>query len=303
MSMILTMRRLLLPVLLASVACSPGPSASEPEVVAALYPLAEVGRQVGDGLVGVGELTPPGAEPHDVELGPADLERIRTAALVLYVGAGFQPAVEEAIGERTGPSLDLLEGLEALGSGEEHADHGEQAGGQDPHAWLDPVSMLTFVERVRDALTDLLPQHTARIERAAEEYAGRLRALDDRYRETLASCRRRTLVVSHAAFGYLAARYDLEQHAIAGISPANEPNAARLAELVDLVRDEGVRTIFTETLVDPAVAETLADEAKVQTAVLDPIEGLTPDQVDAGEDYVEVMERNLEHLRDGLGCA
>lgn len=301
MSMILTMRWLATLLLLTSAACGVGSSVEGPEVVAAMYPLAEVAGRVGDGLIAVTELTPPGAEPHDVELGPEELSRIRSAALVLFVGGGFQPAVEDAVAERTGPSVDLLDGLEARRGGTGgHADH---AGTIDPHAWLDPVAMIGFVERVTAALVELVPQDALRIERAAKEYAADLRALDGRYRRALSSCARRTLVVSHAAFGHLAARYGLEQHAIAGISPSNEPTAARLAELVDLVREEGVTTIFTETLVDPAVADTLAQEAGVVTDVLDPIEGLTAEQIEAGQEYLAVMDDNLERLRVALGCA
>jgi zinc transport system substrate-binding protein len=112
----------------------------------------------------------------------------------------------------------------------------------------------------------------------------------------------RLLVVSHAAFGYLADAYGLEQEAIAGISPETEPDPARLAELDALVRAAGVTTIFTETLASPDVARTLADEAGVATAVLNPLEGLTDEQLDAGEDYGSVMRANLQTLRGALGC-
>ena len=110
------------------------------------------------------------------------------------------------------------------------------------------------------------------------------------------------MITNHAAFAYLAAAYDLEQRAISGISPESEPDPDRIAELASQASADGVTTIFTEDLVSPEVAQTLAAEAGVDTTVLSPVEGLTDEQQVAGEDYLSVMRLNLEALRDGLVC-
>ncbi len=136
-----------------------------------------------------------------------------------------------------------------------------------------------------------------------ESYVTELVDLDEEYRAGLSDCQRTTIVTSHEAFGYLADAYGLTQVAISGLSPEAEPDPRRLAELRDLVEREGITTIFSEELVSPKVAETLADEAGVTVAVLNPIESLTDAQVEAGEDYVSIMRRNLETLREALGCA
>jgi zinc transport system substrate-binding protein len=109
-------------------------------------------------------------------------------------------------------------------------------------------------------------------------------------------------VVSHDAFGYLASAYGLQQEAIAGLSPEAEADPARLDELAKLVESQGITTVFTETLVSPELAETLAREVGVQTAVLNPIEGLTEEQQAAGEDYISLQRENLTTLREALGC-
>jgi zinc transport system substrate-binding protein len=269
------------------------------DVVAAFYPLAFAAEQLGGDSVRVTNLTPPGAEPHDVELSVRDVERVRDADLVLYLGSGFQPALEDAAAEADGTALDLLSGL-SLHRGESHGkDHGEEpeGGGEeesvDPHVWLDPVRFAAVVRRIGGELdrTD-----------EAEELARRLEALDRAYKHGLAHCARRELVTSHAAFGYLAERYDLEQIPIAGISPEAEPSPRELEHVVETVRDHGARVVFFETLLSPRLAETVAREAGVTTDVLNPIEGLSDDELERSEDYFSVMRTNLTAIRRALGC-
>jgi zinc transport system substrate-binding protein len=267
-------------------------------VVASFYPLAAAAQTVGGSQVVVTDLTPPGVEPHDLELAPDDLEAISTADLVVYLGGGFQPAVEDAVHDAQGVALDALDSVDAL-----PPPAGSEASlTLDPHVWLDPIRYGAIVQSVAKDLGDLAPGSRSTFDANADAYAQRLHELDRAYTDGLADCRSRTIVTSHAAFGYLAARYGLTQVAITGLSPEAEPDPARLADLGDLVEREGITTIFTETLVSPKVAETLANETGVSTAVLNPLEGLTSDQIAAGADYRSVMQGNLRTLEEGLGC-
>lgn len=287
------------------------------EVVASFYPLAEAAAAVGGDAVRVTNLTPAGTEPHDLELTPRQVDRLQDADLVLYLGQGFQPAIEETAERRKGRAVDVLadlpldEGAVAL---DEHGedDHGEGQGvsaengkgdALDPHFWLDPKLMAASVDQIEAALADAAPEHAKAFAVNAARYREKLSQLDKDFEQGLGECERRKVVVSHAAFHYLAERYKLEQHALAGLSPEAEPSPARLAELSDLIRDDGVTTVFYETLVAPDVAETLAREAGVKTAVLNPLEGLTSADVDAGKDYAAVMRDNLAALRGALGCS
>lgn len=259
-------------------------------VVASFYPLAFVAEQVGGDQVEVTDLTPAGAEPHDLELTPDQVDEILDAAVAIVMGNGFQPAVEDTAADRDGATVTVLD---------------ELTGGvdADPHVWLDPVLMRETVAAVTDGLVEADPDHAAGYERRARALERRLDELDAEFEAGLADCERDTIVTAHAAFGHLADRYGLEQLAIAGVAPDEEPSPARIAELADLVEDEGVTTIFTETLVSPDVAETLAREAGgLETAVLNPLEGLTDDEVAAGDDYFTVMRDNLAELRVALGC-
>ena len=268
-------------------------------VVAAFYPLEQAASKVGGDAVDVQNLTPPGVEPHDLELTPQTIAEIQEADVVLYLGGGFTPAIEEATEDASGAVVDLLDGL-ALRPGV--PEEGEEASAVDPHVWLDPVLYRQVVDRVATALTSASPDDAATFESNADAFDEDLGTLDDEYRSGLTGCDRNVIVTAHAAFGYLAEEYGLTQEPISGISPDAEPSAGRLAALADLVRREGVTTIFTEELVSPEVAETLAAETGATTAVLNPIEGLTDEQLAAGEDYVSVMRSNLAVIREALGC-
>ena len=252
-------------------------------VVTAFYPLAYAAEQVSGAGVAVESLTPPGAEPHDVELTPRAVGRLRDATLVVYVGDGFQPAVERAVASRAGRSLDVLDGVRVQGEGD----------GRDPHVWLDPLDFATIAREIARAVGTPA---------AADDLVTRLRSLDGEYRRGLARCARRELVTSHAAFGYLADRYGLVQVPLVGLQPEAEPGPRDVERLVEKVRATGATTIFSEPLSSSALADTVAREAGVTTAVLDPLEGLTHAQLGAGADYFSVMRSNLAALRKALAC-
>ena len=258
------------------------------EVVAAFYPIAWAAEQVGGDTVAVRNVTRPGVEPHDAELSPRDVERIRSADVVLYFGSGFQPAVEDAVKGANGRTVDLLAGQDLAPAVEEE---GELTA--DPHVWLDPVRYADLVRRIAEAL--------GRSDEAAALLT-KLETLDREFEQGLADCSRRELVTTHAAFGYLARRYNLEQIPLSGLSPETEPTPQALEKIVKDVRDSKATTIFFETLISPRLAETVARETGAKTAVLDPIEGLTEDASGRGEDYLSVMRTNLAALRRALGC-
>jgi zinc transport system substrate-binding protein len=258
-------------------------------IAAAFYPLFEAAERVGGNRVQVSNVTPPGAEPHDIELSPDQVDELLDADLVLYLGGGFQPAVEQVAENRDGITVNVLAEVVPEGT-------------NDPHIWLDPVLMAEIADVVAGALSEADPQGSDGYEARAAEYREEIEGLDQMFNEGLTNCEHRTFVTTHAAFGHLAKRYDLVELSIAGIEPESEPDPKKLAQLEDLVRREGVTTVFTEPLVSPRVAETLGRETGARVAVLDPVEGLASDQLDTGTSYVSVMERNLEALREALGC-
>lgn len=282
-----------------------GSSEDGVSVVAGFYPLEWAAERIGGAAIEVSSLTPPGAEAHDLELTPQDVAAVAEADLVVLLG-GFQPAVDEAAasegGDRAwdaGQAADLsLAAPEEDHEGEGEEGHEESA---DPHFWLDPTRLAAVGDALAERLAEIDPDNADTFEKNAADLRADLEALDQEIETGLAECSVRTLVTAHDAFGYFADRYGLEVHGISGLSPSQEPEPAQLAEIADLVADEGVTTVYTETLVDPAVAETVASEAGVRTAVLDPVEGLSDES--AGDDYLAVMRANLDTLREGQSCS
>ena len=260
---------------------SDGHSSTRETVVASFYPLAFAAEQVGGEAVSVENLTPPGAEPHDLEVSPSDVSNIKSAELVLLLGHGFQPQLEDAAG--SGPDVVALLDTPAL---DLHPDG-------DPHVWLDPIRYMKIVDRIGVVL---------RRAAAVSRLLARLRKLDNDYRRGLADCARRDIVTSHEAFAYLAERYGLNQIAVTGLNPEAEPTPQALQQTVDVVRASDATTVYFERLVSPRLAETVARETGTKTAVLDPIEGLTDTERKQGADYFTLMRANLRALQAGLGC-
>ena len=273
----------------AALGCSAEADGSHTTVVVGLYPYAYVVDRVGGAHVDTVDLTAAGAEPHDLELTPRQVASVSDADLVVYQ-RGLQPAVDEAVDQAGSTSKLEISDVVA----------GDAQAAADPHIWLDPTKLATVARAVADRLAEVDPAHAGDYRANARALTAQLRRLDRDYRRGLADCERRVFVTSHAAFGHLADRYGLRMVAIAGIDPHAEPSPARQAQIVDTVVASGVTTVFTEPLLGPAVAESLAEDTGVTVATLDPIEALGEDNADA--DYLSLMRANLAALQEANGC-
>lgn len=271
-------------------------------IAAAFYPLAWVSEQVAGDAWTVENLTSAGGEPHDLELSINQTVLVSDAALVVHE-SGFQPAVDAAVEENaSGAVLDAASVVELQElDADEHADEheGHDPGNLDPHFWIDPVRMATLGDALAEELSALDPDNAGDYEQNAVDLRTELEALDTEYAEGLGDCERDDVVVGHDAFGYLS-KYDLEVHPILGLSPEAEPSASTLSELGDVIDENGITTVFTETLASPKAAESLAREAGVETAVLDPVEGLS--SATEEEDYWSLMQANLAALQEANNC-
>ncbi|MGW5783084.1 zinc ABC transporter substrate-binding protein [Streptomyces sp. NPDC003757] len=281
------------------------------DVVASFYPMQYLAEQIGGEHVNVTTLTEPGQEPHDLELSARQTAQMGEADAVLYLKS-LQPAVDEAVAQSDvktkidAASLTTLEDhgdVEHDHGGEEHAEeeHSEEGEhGLDPHVWLDPVKYAEIAGGVAKAFEKADPDHAADYRKNAEELAKKLGGLDTAFKDGLAKTGTKVFFTNHAAFGYLAERYGLTQEAINGLDPESEPSPARIKQLQQEARADGVTTVFYETLVSGKTAKTLAKDAGLKTDVLDPLEGITDQS--RGDDYVSVMEANLKALRAALGA-
>ena len=265
------------------------------QVATAFYPLQYVAERVAGGHAEVENLTAPGGEPHDLELTIRETAEVAQADLVVYE-RGFQPSVDDAVDENAeGDVVDAAEVVDLV----PFREHGVDSGEDDPHFWLDPLLLAQVGDAVAARLSDVDPAHADDYAANAADLRADLERLDEEYAAGLAHCERDTVVVSHDAFGYLQ-RYGLRMEAILGLAPDAEPTPADLGRLQDLVRSEGITTVFSESLVSPAVADSLARDTGVDSKVLDPIEGLSDET--SGEDYLSLMRANLQELREANGC-
>lgn len=272
-----------------------------PLVVASFYPLYDFARQIAGDRAEVVSLVPTGVEPHDWEPSPRDVARVEKAAVFVYNGAGFDPGAERLAKNAAAGRVVVVEATAGIalvaadppGHEKEHRRHTDRPekteAPRDPHVWLDPTLARAQVETIRAGLAKADPANARHYAAQAAAYAARLTSLHETFVAGLAECRRREIVVSHAAFTYLARRYGLLQVPLMGLAPEAEPSPAELARVVRLVRLLQVKAVFFETLVSPRLAETLAAEVGARTLVLNPLEGLTAEEVKAGKDYVGVM--------------
>lgn len=279
----------------------------EIQVVASFYPLAEFSQNVGGELVEVVNITPYGAEPHEYEPTPLDIGKIQNADLFIYNGEGQEPWAEKISEELKQKGLEVVEMTKefTLMESEMESDQEEEEHehGKDPHIWLDPSLASKQVELIRDALVHIDPENEALYTSNAKVYTEQLTALDQAFKEGLSNCKKQDIITSHAAFGYMTARYGLNQIGIAGLSTEEEPSARRLGEIAKLAEEKNIQYIFFEELVSPRLSETIAREVGAQTLVLNPVEGLTKNQIGGGENYITVMKANLDNLRIALECS
>jgi len=304
---------------LAVASCAPASAGTDDiEVVASFYPLQFVAQEVGGSEISVTNLTPSGAEPHDLELTTRNVLTLEEADVVMTL-SGFQPALDDALSEIEGPVV--LDSASAenpnLHSSHGHAAHdhsehdhgsthtentgheGHSHAGVDPHFWLDPTRLIPLARHTAQTFAEADPAHAEQYSARAENLIQRLKTLDEEFTSSLSDCRQDVIVVSHEAFGYLAHRYGLEQVGIAGLDPENEPSPARMQQVARVVQAEGVSTIFTETLVSGDVARAMATELGITVEQLNPLESLQDPQAD----YFSVMRQNLTSLHDALDCA
>ncbi|PRY14707.1 metal ABC transporter substrate-binding protein [Kineococcus rhizosphaerae] len=251
-------------------------------VVTTSHPLEFVAAAVAGGRADVANTVTPGADSHDADLSTRQLADLVDADVVVHLSS-MQPAVDAALSSR--PPEHLVDAAA-------YADLD-----RDPHFWLDPTLMADLGDDVADEVTEVDPAGEQDYRAGAAALRQRMTDLDADYADALAPCRGAALVTSHEAFGYLADRYGLRQVGIAGIDPSVEPSPARVRDVLAVARENSVQTIYFEASANPAVAEKLATELGVRTAVLHPVE-----RVDEGEDYLGLMRQNLAALRDGLTC-
>ena len=285
-------------------------------VLTSFYPYHEFTKNVAGDFAEVKQFMPSGVEAHDWEPRAQEIQSLNDADVFVYNGLGMEPYVENIIGSGEFDNVLFVkasEGVELLKFEDDHDDHDEHAKEDehdghdhdyefDPHIWLDPLLVKQQVNVIRDGLIQADPQNKEHYEENARIYNNKMDALDMKIESSLSSCQKDTIVPFHNAFTYLGERYDIHVMALSGMTPDSEASAAEIAEFVDFVKDNDIKVIFSEELVDPRLAEVIAEETNAQVMLFSPLEALTPDEIGTNISYIDKMEQNLDSLVVALEC-
>jgi zinc transport system substrate-binding protein len=274
-------------------------SVSKVKVVTSFYPLYFLASQIGGDKVEVSNITPAGAEPHEYEPTARDMAGVENSNLLVLNGGGLESwgtSIENNLNNDKNKVVTASEGLMTNFIEEE---------GQkkiDPHVWLSPILFKQMADKIENGLSEADPRNASYYKSNANSLKEQLSKLDEEFKKGLTSCMTNNIITSHSAFGYLAQSYNLKQVSITGLSTEEEPSSREMIEIVKFAKDNNVKYIFFESLVSPKLSETIAKEVGAKTLVLNPIEGLTEDEIKLGEDYFSVMKENLTNLKIALQC-
>ncbi|MEG0250661.1 MAG: metal ABC transporter substrate-binding protein [Peptostreptococcus sp.] len=277
-------------------------------VYSSFYPMYDFAKKIGKDKVNVNNLIPAGTEPHDWEPTPKDLVNIGDSDVFIYSGAGMEGWIDKVSENVKNDKMEMVEaskGVNLLSSKEEHLDKEinndkHEHGAYDPHVWLDPENAKIQMKNIKEAFSKADPKNKDFYEKNYEENAVKLDSLDQKFKDEIGKTKKKDIIVAHEAFGYLCKAYGINQIGIEGLSPDSEPDAARMAEITNFAKKNNVKYIFFEELVSSKVSDTLAKEIGAKTEVLNPLEGLTDQQIKDGGDYFSVMEKNLNSILKAL---
>jgi zinc transport system substrate-binding protein len=266
------------------------------QVIASFFPMYDFARNVGGVNVEASILVPPGVEVHDWEPNTDDVQKVLSADIFVYSGLGVEPwidSVKDAAGSSQVVFIDASVGLDA-----ELLTYAE--GGTDPHIWLDPVIAKHQVERILEGFKQVDPENADYYETNAKQYQDKLDVLDAEIRDTLAVYARREFISFHEAFSYFAKRYNLVQTYLLPRGQ-EEPSPQDVALVIETAKSKNITVVYAEPLSDPSLAEEVASQIpNGRVLILDPVEEVPVADIEAGKDYLSIMNQNVKNLEEGL---
>jgi zinc transport system substrate-binding protein len=304
---------------------------SQPVVFTSIYPLYFTANQIAGDKLDVRLVVPNGTEIHSYDPSPKKIAQLEEADLLFYNGLGLEPWASRLKKNLSGKRIKLInvseiEGVKLLAAEErktnlnakdaahhhedsvnEHGEHSEETTSHDhgtkydPHLWLDPINLQQIASRMWEEFSGLDPSNEGVYEENYRQFSRKIETLDKEYRENLVVTDDDYILVSHAAFSYLADRYNFKQLAVMGVTPHEEPTPQRLTKIIDRIAEHDLQYVFKEELADSASIDMIAEEAGLEVLTLNPAAGLTPAQNEAGEDYFSLMRQNLANLQEALG--
>lgn len=264
---------------------------SKPIVYASFYPIYDLASKIGGDKITVKTIIPPGIEPHDWEPSTKDVAEMTKANVILYLGLGMDSWIGKIKTSALNTNFyEVSKGVDIIKSGS----------ATNPHIWLSPKSALIMAKNINEALQKTDSKNKEYYNKNYENLKNTLESLDNEYANSLSKAKLKTFIVYHSAFDYIARDYGLRQESLAGMSDEAEPSPARMAEIINMIKKENIKYIFTEPLTSPKPIETIAKETGIKVLPLNTIEGLTKEDIERKADYISLMKENLENLKKAL---
>ncbi|MBP3040796.1 zinc ABC transporter substrate-binding protein [Bacillaceae bacterium Marseille-Q3522] len=304
-------------------------------VYTTIFPLEDFTKKIGGEFVEVHSVYPPNVEPHSYEPTIRTMTEIADSDLFIYSGAGVEGFAEKAEQSlenenvtiiKAAEGIELLQGHVHVHEGEEthdehglesedsHEEHAQSEQGQenedahdehdhgdfDPHVWLDPVRAITIAENIKNALVNANPEAADQFAVNFEQLKNELLTLDKEFADTISKAKTKYMLVSHAAYGYWQDRYGVEQIAISGLSPSQEPSQKQLTEIIAEAETHDLHYVIFDQNVESKVAEVIRNNINAEAVTLNNLESISEEDVNNQEDYFSLMRKNLEVLNNVL---
>ncbi|MFC0418550.1 metal ABC transporter substrate-binding protein [Cytobacillus solani] len=272
-------------------------------VLTTIYPLEDFTKKIGGNYVDVKSIYPPNVDAHSFEPSTKDMMGLAVSDLFIYTGVGIEGFAEKATESLKNENVAILkagDGIDLLKSTHEHEEHGHHHGDYDPHVWLDPILSIELATNIKNSLIQLMPEHKSEFETNFLQLKGELEKLDEEYKTAIENSKTKYLLVSHAAYGYWEERYGIEQIAIAGLSPTQEPTQKGLQSIIEESKEHQIQYVIFEQNLSTKVAEIIQKEIGAESLILHNLEAITEENLKQNDDYFSIMRRNLETIKKAL---
>lgn len=262
-------------------------------VYVSFYPMEFLATRIGGDKINIKTIVPKGMEPHDFEPSLRNMKNLDKTDIFIYNGLGMEAWADDLVDAVDNKEMTLVNSSDSISP----IDTEE---GRDPHIWLNPRNMIAIGDSIKDALVEKDGKNKDYYIASYETLKEELEELDQAYRTRLAGKKHDEILVSHEAFSYMAESYGFKQISVAGISSEEEPSSKNIARLIDISKEKELRYIFLETLSNSKAVDIISKEAGLEVLVLNPLEGLTEEDIEKKRDYISIMYDNLKELEKAL---
>lgn len=273
------------------------------DIYTTVYPLQYFTEAIGGEYVNVETVYPPGTDEHSFEPSQKDIVKMAESDLFFYIGynlEGFVTKAEPILSKEGVSTIAVGETVHLEEEEHAHEEDGHDHGGVNPHLWLDPVYSIDMAKTIKDELTKKMPEQEEYFNSHFNELSEKLEALDEKFATTIESGRTNKIIVSHSAYGYWEERYGLEQIGVTGLTSSNEPSQKELGKIVTMAEKEDLNYVIFEQNISSKLTEIIQKEMGAKSLELHNLSVLTDKDIEAGEDYFSLMEKNVKTLQTAL---